>query len=597
MLRLEALHEVEHLRADRHVEGAHRLVGDDHLRFEHQRPRQRDPLSLTAREFVRISLERVLGKPNLIEQLPDLLVLLLVRSDLLDDQRLAQQSLHPHARIERRVGVLEHHLEIAARRAQGSAAQPEHLASVQRHPARIRFLDPDDQLAQGCLPASRLADQAQRLARADRQRHARDGLYRVDLALEDRALGDGVLAHDIVDLEQGAVAARRLRGLRGGLDEDLGLFGRAVDGVPAGEEMVGVVPRQPRLLLAALLGRPRTTGREAAAGGRIREIRGQTSDADECLAAVLIEPRDRAEQRLGVWMSHGAEDVFGGGALDDPAGVHDADPVASPGHDAHVVRHEQCRHPEALLEVVEQREDLGLDGHVQGGGRLVGEQHLRLAGERDGDHHPLAQAPGEVMRILLAAAPWVWAARPAPAPRARGRGLLASTTLRWRLYRLGHLLADLLRRVERGLRVLEDHRDLVAAQLLKLGIAESDELAPAERHRAPDDLAAPREQAEDRQPEHRLAAPRLADQSEGLADVDREIDVPNGLHGRSRQLDVRGQVLDLEGTSIIGRHRYRRLSRTSRASRSPSPMRLKAITTATRQNPTGYTSHHCPLEI
>ena len=48
---------------------------------------------------------------------------------------------------------------------------------------------------------------------------------------------------------------------------------------------------------------------------------------------------------------------------------------------------------EALLKVAEEGEDLGLDGDVERGRRLVGEQELGLAGERHGDHHALALPP------------------------------------------------------------------------------------------------------------------------------------------------------------------------------------------------------------
>jgi hypothetical protein len=85
--------------------------------------------------------------------------------------------------------------------------------------------------------------------------------------------------------------------------------------------------------------------------------------------------------------------------------------------------------------------------------------------------------------------------------------------------RLGHLLADLLGRIQRRLRVLEDHRDRVAAQLAQLGIGEAHELVPLELDRSCDDLPAVREQSEDRQSEHRLAAARLAHQAQGLAAV------------------------------------------------------------------------------
>ena len=47
----------------------------------------------------------------------------------------------------------------------------------------------------------------------------------------------------------------------------------------------------------------------------------------------------------------------------------------------------------------EQVEDPGLDRHVERGRRLVGDQHLRLAGERDRDHDALPHAAGELVRV------------------------------------------------------------------------------------------------------------------------------------------------------------------------------------------------------
>ena len=59
---------------------------------------------------------------------------------------------------------------------------------------------------------------------------------------------------------------------------------------------------------------------------------------------------------------------------------------------AHVVR---------ALQLADQLQDLRLHRHVERGGRLVGDQELRIVGDRDGDHHALALAAGELMRILL----------------------------------------------------------------------------------------------------------------------------------------------------------------------------------------------------
>ena len=49
----------------------------------------------------------------------------------------------------------------------------------------------------------------------------------------------------------------------------------------------------------------------------------------------------------------------------------------------------------------QQVEDLRLHGHVQRRGRLVGDQHGRIAGQRDGDHHALAHAARHLVRIII----------------------------------------------------------------------------------------------------------------------------------------------------------------------------------------------------
>src|SRR5215471_15340328 len=46
--------------------------------------------------------------------------------------------------------------------------------------------------------------------------------------------------------------------------------------------------------------------------------------------------------------------------------------------------------------------------------------------------------------------------------------------------RLGHLVADGLGRVQRGERVLEDHGDVVAADLAQLGVTQPDQLRTVE---------------------------------------------------------------------------------------------------------------------
>ena len=84
-------------------------------------------------------------------------------------------------------------------------------------------------------------------------------------------------------------------------------------------------------------------------------------------------------------------------------GVHHRDVVGPPGHDAEVVGDEDHRHVPLALLRLEQVEDLRLHGHVERGGRLVGEQQLRAARQGDRDHDPLAHAAGQLVRVLAQA--------------------------------------------------------------------------------------------------------------------------------------------------------------------------------------------------
>ena len=60
--------------------------------------------------------------------------------------------------------------------------------------------------------------------------------------------------------------------------------------------------------------------------------------------------------------------------------------------------------PSSRLELLEQPQHLGLHHHVERGRRLVGDQQLRVAGERERDQHALALAARELVRVVARAA-------------------------------------------------------------------------------------------------------------------------------------------------------------------------------------------------
>ena len=94
-----------------------------------------------------------------------------------------------------------------------------------------------------------------------------------------------------------------------------------------------------------------------------------------------------------------AEDLGHRARLDDARGVHHGDALARLRDDREVVRDEHDRHPGLAAQAREQVQDLILDGHVERRRRLVAEQQLRLARERDRDHDALAQAARELVRV------------------------------------------------------------------------------------------------------------------------------------------------------------------------------------------------------
>ena len=143
--------------------------------------------------------------------------------------------------------------------------------------------------------------------------------------------------------------------------------------------------------------------------------------------------------------------------------MHHRHVVGVAGHQAQVVADQQNAQIALALQAPQQIQDGFLDGHVQGGGGLVGDQQGRVVGQRHGDHHPLTLAAAELMRVAL--------------QHVLGGGQLhlfqqiqatlpdggASQAL-MNAHRLADLPLHAVQRVERGERLLKDGADTAAAQ-------------------------------------------------------------------------------------------------------------------------------------
>ena len=140
----------------------------------------------------------------------------------------------------------------------------------------------------------------------------------------------------------------------------------------------------------------------------------------------------------------------------------------------------QDRHAELVAQAHQQLEDLRLDGDVERRGGLVGDQELRVAGERHRDHDPLAQPARELVRIL----------REAPLRRAdpdhaqqleHPRADRGTAQLAMQAQRLADLKAHRKGRVQAGHRLLKDHADAVAAHIAHRPLVERQQVLAVER--------------------------------------------------------------------------------------------------------------------
>ena len=263
--------------------------------------------------------------------------------------------------------------------------------------------------------------------------------------------------------------------------------------------------------------------------GPVRQRRRQPGDRRQPLRPRPVDPRDRAQQAPRVRVLRVVEDLVERSLLHDPARVHDRDPVGDVGHHPEVVRHEDDRGAGLVAELAHPLQDLRLDRHVERRGGLVGDQHGRVAGERQRDHHALPHAARELERVIVD--PLARARDPNPVEqlhRPLARLLVGKRLVLLDL--LDDLGPDLLDRVQRGHRILEDHRDLRAAHPPELVLGGVHELRPLVVRGALEVRVGRAREPHQRHRGHGLAGARLAHHREDLAGRELERHALHGLH-------------------------------------------------------------------
>jgi len=147
---------------------------------------------------------------------------------------------------------------------------------------------------------------------------------------------------------------------------------------PAAIEVLGTVGyrRDQRRVLGAAAEGVRATRTEVAARRRVQQRRRQSRNRRQALRAVTVDPGDRPQQAPRVGVQRVVEQFVECALLDHPSRVHDDYSVGDVGDDGEVVGNEDDPGIGLLAQRSQLLQDLGLDRHVERGGRLVGDQQL-----------------------------------------------------------------------------------------------------------------------------------------------------------------------------------------------------------------------------
>ena len=121
-----------------------------------------------------------------MKQFRDALAPLGARAESMNDERLLDDLARPHARVQRRVGILKDDLHVAPRGAQPFGGEREHVLAVEPHRPARRFDQPEQAAAGRGLAAARLANQPERLALVDAEAHIVNGRHGRAVAEEAR---------------------------------------------------------------------------------------------------------------------------------------------------------------------------------------------------------------------------------------------------------------------------------------------------------------------------------------------------------------------------------------------------------------------------
>ena len=192
----------KHLRLHRHIERRDRLVGDDQLGVERQRPGDGHPLTLPARQLMRIAAHEAARQFHPVEKHANAVHHRPAgeRAEIVD--RFGHLVGQLHLRVERGERVLKDHLHVEPRLAQLRLVQRHDVLAIEVDLARQGIDQPQDRTPGGGLAATRFTHKAQGLALVDREGEILHRMHIGDRAPEEPAL-DRKPRGQVLDRQQG----------------------------------------------------------------------------------------------------------------------------------------------------------------------------------------------------------------------------------------------------------------------------------------------------------------------------------------------------------------------------------------------------------
>ena len=175
VLPLELAKEIQDLSLDRDVEGRHRLVEHDEARLGRERARHRDALTLPAGHLRWAATKELGAESDELEQLDHTRPPGFPVPDPVHDEGSGDDRGDGAPAVERARGILEHRGQRPPYRPHLVASKPCQGTTLELDRPAVDLRQAEDGMGDRRLARARLADQAERLARADGERDPVDG--------------------------------------------------------------------------------------------------------------------------------------------------------------------------------------------------------------------------------------------------------------------------------------------------------------------------------------------------------------------------------------------------------------------------------------